>query len=415
MSAEEKAFSHAESIPAYEGYTFFKADPPQGQDATWHRVERAPMFQSQAAYFKKIQKRATQKPAAQQYQSISSNTRRAHIDQLIDEQRHMNPFVEWSCVYVKERTKPSKARNAHRGDYETVSMDVIIMQRSMKTAYSRTPMGNQVDLGTVPRSLLWTWAKHHSLRPSQNATMEGHQSPVTLPNARPKTPTQDHDMHANGRPGCSQEPTQSTTTITMPPSPVLSAANSSDMGSGHASGWSSEGSSSLDDEAMPIDPPEEICETEDPVDLVTKYQTPLPKTTLHRHEGKSLRRGSSQRPRSSSRANSHSRSLERRVDRRMLPREQFVLPAAKSLGSMKLERARSKGPVSGRTYRMQLMSNDEARSRVLDQREASLGHRERRLKRSYYEAHRLELQPPNDSPPACHCTCRCALARKETD
>lgn len=412
MSAKENQFSKSEPLPAYEGYTFFKADPAPGQDATWNRVERTPMFQSQAAYFQKIQRRATNKSAAQQYQDISSNTRRAHINQLIDEQRHMNPFVEWSCVYVKEHTKPSKARNARRGDWETVSMDVIIMHRSMKTAYSRTPMGDLVDLGTVPRPLLWSWRKDDTLRPSPNAIIEGPQSPIALPNDHPEPPNQTHGMYPIRKQERTREPTQ-LTKIVMPSSPAFSAANSSDMSSDDASGWSSEGSSGPEDDSMLFDKPKEKPETERRVDLDTKYQASIPKKTL-RHESSPLRRASSQRPQSSSRAKSHGRGLERRIDRRMLPREQFESPAVKALGPMKMERARSKSSVPGRRYRMQLVSNNEVRSRMLDEREASLGHRERWLKRTFSEAHQLELQPTNDSPPVCHCTCRCAMKREET-
>lgn len=134
------------SVGVYEGYQFFKADPIPGQEATWTRVERTEMHLTQSEFYKLVQKRANKISAAQQYQNLS-DTRRAHVNQLIHEQRKLNPSVEWSCVYAKERDRPAKARNAHRDDYETVSMDIILMKRPMKTkSYPRTPMGDLVDL-----------------------------------------------------------------------------------------------------------------------------------------------------------------------------------------------------------------------------------------------------------------------------
>jgi hypothetical protein len=41
--------------------------------------------------------------------------------------------MEWSCVYAKERDRASEARNAHRADYETVSMDIALMKRPLNT------------------------------------------------------------------------------------------------------------------------------------------------------------------------------------------------------------------------------------------------------------------------------------------
>jgi len=131
----------------YEGFQFFKADPLPGQKATWTRVERTHMHLSQGEFYKMVHKRASKVSAAQQYQNLS-DVRRAHVNQLIHEQRRSDSSNEWSCVYAKERDRPVKARNAHRDDYETVSMDIILMKRPMKTkSYPRTPMGDLVDLG----------------------------------------------------------------------------------------------------------------------------------------------------------------------------------------------------------------------------------------------------------------------------
>jgi hypothetical protein len=130
----------------YEGYQFFKADPIPGQKATWNRVERTRMHLSQSELYKMVQKKANKVSAAQQYQNLSP-IRRDHVNQLIHEQKKLDPSVEWSCVYAKERDRASKARNAHRADYETVSMDIILMKRPLNTRpYPRTPMGDLVDL-----------------------------------------------------------------------------------------------------------------------------------------------------------------------------------------------------------------------------------------------------------------------------
>ncbi|KAJ5370640.1 uncharacterized protein N7496_006732 [Penicillium cataractarum] len=142
--------THAQELPAepinYEGYQFFKADPIPGQKPSWTRVERTRMHLSQSEFYKLVHKRANKTSAAHQYQKLSA-TRRAHVNQLIHEQKKLDPSVEWSCVYAKERDRASKARNAHRADYETVSMEIILMKRPLNNRpYPRTPMGDLVDL-----------------------------------------------------------------------------------------------------------------------------------------------------------------------------------------------------------------------------------------------------------------------------
>lgn len=142
--------THVQELPAdtinYEGYRFFKADPIPGQTPTWTRVERTRMHLSQSEFYNMVQKRANKTSAAHQYQKLSA-TRRAHVNQLIHEQKKLDPSVEWSCVYAKERDRASKARNAHPADYETVSMEIILMKRPLNNrTYPRTPMGDLVDL-----------------------------------------------------------------------------------------------------------------------------------------------------------------------------------------------------------------------------------------------------------------------------
>jgi hypothetical protein len=408
------------NLPIYEGYTFFKADPIQGQDATWTRVERITMHLSQTEYFKMVQKRANKKSAAQQYQNISSNTRRAHINQLIDEQRRSNSLVEWSCVYAKEHAKPFKARNARRGDYETVSMDVIIMQRSVRTTYPRTPMGDLVDLGEAFRPSLWSRRRDHPSMQGQNGSMprpilQGLQTQPATSSGQPGNPRQ--NLKTN--PGERDEPrelTQSTATINVPSSPTFSATSAIDTNFEHTSGWSSEGSSDSDDESMLFDPSDESSETDssDTTETKCREERRSMMGLLRQHAGSPLRRDSSYGPHY--REKSHSRSLERRHERNVSLRDQFEAPTAQGFGPIRSGRARSRGSVSGKKYRVQLMNDNKIRSRLLDHREASIGHREKRLKRTFYEARQLELeQPVNDNPLVCRCTCRCAMEKREVD
>jgi hypothetical protein len=140
-------FTSAPATVIYEGYKFFKADPIPGQEPSWTKVERTKMHMTQRDFCRKVQKRANKISAAQQYQFLSG-IRQAHVNQLIAELRPLDLSVEWSCVYAKEREKPSKARNNHRDDYEIVSMQIILMKRPVETkTHFRTPMGDLVDLG----------------------------------------------------------------------------------------------------------------------------------------------------------------------------------------------------------------------------------------------------------------------------
>lgn len=147
----QSELSSSADLILYEGYTFFKADPVPGQQASWNRVERTQMHLSQSEFYKMVQKRAGKISAAQQYQTMAE-IRRAHVDQLIHEQRRSDPQIEWSCVYAKECDRPSKPRNAHPRDYETVSMDIVLLKRPMDAKlYPRTPMGDLVDLASAHR------------------------------------------------------------------------------------------------------------------------------------------------------------------------------------------------------------------------------------------------------------------------
>jgi hypothetical protein len=132
----------------YQGFKFTQACPSPGQTSTWRRAERTEMHLGQSEFYKMVDERVNGISAPRQYGSLSK-TCRNHADQLVHEQRLNDPNVEWSCVYAKENKRPTKARNTHRDDYETVSMVLILMRRSIKTKpYPRTPRGEVVDLGT---------------------------------------------------------------------------------------------------------------------------------------------------------------------------------------------------------------------------------------------------------------------------
>ncbi|KAJ6184252.1 hypothetical protein N7519_005553 [Penicillium mononematosum] len=414
--------SGAESMsPVYEGFTFFKAMPKQS--ATWTCVKRTGMNLSQDEYFKMIQKRANKKSAVQQYQSLSSDTRRAHINQLMDEQRHNNPLVEWSCVYAKENRRISKARHARRGDYETVSMDVIVMKRPMKTqAYFQASMGGLVTNGEPFRSdtkdsPVWSHYGGHPLTSGRNGNilrpmLQNLPSQVALamnPFAPLNSARRPDYVYLNGRVGATSpdvetsgsgnqlhEPALSTATINnRPASPAFSATNSSDMSLERTSDCSSESNSDPDDASMLSDQSDESSATNDPESMETETEIEL-LTAASRVMGLILAKS----PKAVA------------VTGRMPPREQSEAPPVKILGSRQAERARS-GSFSGKRYRKQPMNDHDIRSRMLDHREASLGHREKWLKRTFSEARQLERrQPARDPPSVCRCACRCAIKEK---
>ncbi|KAJ5431084.1 hypothetical protein N7445_008816 [Penicillium cf. griseofulvum] len=429
--------------PVYEGFTFSKAMPKES--ATWRCVKRIVMHLNQEEYFKMVQKRANKKSVALQYQSLSSDTRRAHINQLIDEQRHNNPLVEWSCVYIKEHKKVFKGQHARRGDYETVSMDVIIMQTPMKTqAYSRAAMSGLVAIGKHLRpdtndSPKWPQSQHrdHPPTPDQNGyilrttpqLLSTELAPAMSPLARlnsiqhPAYPdSQFGATHPNietSHPAASaeqmHESARATATINNRlASLAFSATNSSSISLGHTSDYSSENSNS-DDASMLSDQSDESSATDDPESMETETETETEtecqepqqiQASLRQQNASPYRRELIYGPHPSRK--SQSRSLDRRHDRTYPPRDQLEVSPAKNFSLRRAETARS-GSVPGKRYRMQLINDNEIRSRMLDHREASLGHREKWLKRTLSEARR---QPVKNVPATCRCTCRCAIKEK---
>ncbi|KAJ5782708.1 hypothetical protein N7457_004482 [Penicillium paradoxum] len=413
----QNAAGASEPTPTFLGFTLYKADPMPNQTPTWTCVERTPLHLSQDELSKMVQKRANKRSAALQYESVSSNIRRAHINQLIDEHRCNNPLVQWTCVYVKEVARPSKARNARRGDYETISMVVIIMQRPMKSsAHARSPMGDIVDLGRAfqPESKLPSiWPQHVSqpvpLGQNGNILRSMAQIPCQLASVG--------NLSAGKREPL-RELTQSTATITDTlVRPVLTAADSGDMDLAHTSdSESSYGSSSDSDSASTIvDQSDDTSMTDDSdsMDTETENCMPRPNKAYLRLAASPRRREASRGP--SSRHGIQSRGLERRHDKSYFLRDRVEATLMKSSVPKRTERARSRGSASGKRYKMHLIDDNEARSRMLDYREASIGQREKMLKRTFSEVFQLECrQPVKDTSAACRCTCRCAIKKRET-
>ncbi|KAJ5587509.1 uncharacterized protein N7459_003274 [Penicillium hispanicum] len=378
---------HPSSV-VYEGYQFFKADPIPGQKATWTRVERTEMHLTQSEFYKLVQKRANKVSAAQQYQNLS-DTRRAHVNQLIHEQRRLDPSGEWSCVYAKERDRPAKARNAHRDDYETVSMDIILMKRPMKTkSYPRTPMGELVDLN-VP--LRHNGIEAHKLHRMQSNVMSPERRSEMAP---PRYPS----MQASAHPLTPGTVVGSDCVVQGPlprPVPVTGSLRQLDLGPAqivegyedtialHASAarthrnldcesvdWSSEADSSDDEGSVTSDESQsDMSSALDDEDMDCEYQGPLqPPTIPRKHSCSPTRRdpgfGAHYRRRSSS------RHIERR-DRlsglryhniEMMPATHYV-----SARRARSSRAGIQDPVSReKKYRIKRMDDEEMRNRLLD-------------------------------------------------
>ncbi|KAE8398387.1 hypothetical protein BDV37DRAFT_32213 [Aspergillus pseudonomiae] len=131
---EPTAAKVADSRPYfYIGYTFFKKDATPGHKPTWGQVEKSQMHLTQAELIGMVQKRAKKLPGVQQYQSLSK-AKRTHVDQLINELKKEDSLLEWTCAYVKEEERQMKGKNSKRGDYETVSMDVVIMGKPITSS-----------------------------------------------------------------------------------------------------------------------------------------------------------------------------------------------------------------------------------------------------------------------------------------
>ncbi|KAJ5812733.1 hypothetical protein N7447_009756 [Penicillium robsamsonii] len=428
--AQKDPGSQSPSI-IYEGFAFSKAMPEES--ATWTCVKRTPMHLNQDEYSKLVQKRANKKSTAQQYQGLPSDTQRAHINQLIDELKHNNPLVEWSFVYVKEHTKLSKARHTRRRDHEMGTMDVIVMQTPMRAqAYSRL----WSDTNNSP---IWSRHGQHPLPPDQNgnilrpvlqllpsqlaqamipfAPLNATQGPAfpdgQFVNAHPELET----SHSTASRDQLRESARSNVASNSGlAGPGFSVTNKGNMSLEHTSDCSSDSDSDSDDASMLSDQSDDTSATDDLESMETETETEcqepqLNRASIRQQNASPYRRESIYGPHSPRK--SQSRSLDRRHDRNTRLRDQFEVPPAKTFSPRRAENARS-GSVPGKRYRMQLINDNEIRSRMLDHREASLGHREKWLKKTISEARQLERrQPVKDQPTVCRCTCRCAIKKSE--
>ncbi|KAF7588987.1 hypothetical protein BBP40_004954 [Aspergillus hancockii] len=131
----------------YIGYTFFKADAIPGHKSTWTNIDRTQINLTQTELLDLVQKRAKKLPGVEQYQSLSK-LKRTHVDSLISELKKSDPRFEWTCAYVKEEERPMKGKNNKRGDYQTISMDVVIMGKAIASPRPKTPHGVQVTFET---------------------------------------------------------------------------------------------------------------------------------------------------------------------------------------------------------------------------------------------------------------------------
>jgi hypothetical protein len=102
---------------------------------------------------KMVQKRKKKWTPAEQYGTLK-RLRRSHVDRLIEELEKEDSRFYWTCVYVDNNEKFVKGRGTRRGDYETISMDIII-QRKIKPEHAaeassvldkKTAFGELVDL-----------------------------------------------------------------------------------------------------------------------------------------------------------------------------------------------------------------------------------------------------------------------------
>ncbi|PYH40192.1 uncharacterized protein BP01DRAFT_361477 [Aspergillus saccharolyticus JOP 1030-1] len=143
----------------YLGYTFVKATPAPGKKSTWGQIERAKMHLSQSELMNLVASRNKRIPVAEQYHSLSK-VKRAHVDQLIHELKSGGPRFEWTCVYVKEDEKPFKGKNHRRGDYETVSLDVIILKKAATLVYPTVWVNEPVERTNPTRETFQTPTPH---------------------------------------------------------------------------------------------------------------------------------------------------------------------------------------------------------------------------------------------------------------
>ncbi|KAJ5310170.1 SNF7 family protein [Penicillium atrosanguineum] len=435
------SLEQAPNTTVYEGYKFFKADPSPGQKAAWTRVERTKMHLDQSEFYKMVQKRANKVSAAQQYQNLS-DTRRAHVNQLIHEQRRSDPNVEWSCVYAKERDRPAKARNAHRNDYETVSMDIILMRRPMKTkSYPRTPMGDLVDLGVPFRldgdDLQKTPMRSEIVsqeRPPELSGLHFVPSNIWQQKDRPLALVQTM-MPGHVTQGPLPHPVSVTTPFTRLELGQASTPETFDINARNRhenacngqtnvdkdGGWSSEASSGEDDDSMIFDQSQSDASStiEGSGNMDCDYADRLtPQETTYQSRSRSPTHRDANHG-SHYRKKSRGRHMERKERYYAWRHYHIDMKGVKNI----LPAMRARGPGAGnadpklweKRYRIQRMDDEEVRSRLIDcearieQWERAFEHQTRLLQQNIEESRHLQRSRSfwDFSQVPTHCGCDC--------
>ncbi|KAE8154954.1 hypothetical protein BDV25DRAFT_63871 [Aspergillus avenaceus] len=135
----------------YIGFTFYKAEAIPGQKSNWNNVDKTQLHLTQAELVNMVQVRAKKHTGLEQYQTLSK-AKRTHVDQLINELKKGDPRFEWSCVYVKDDIRRVRGKNNRRGDYETLSLDVVVMGKPITSPRPRTSHTTQVTFELPPKS-----------------------------------------------------------------------------------------------------------------------------------------------------------------------------------------------------------------------------------------------------------------------
>ncbi|GAD93202.1 hypothetical protein ANI_1_1472124 [Paecilomyces variotii No. 5] len=225
------------NTPFYEGWTLYRADPQsEEQKPSWRQATRSKMNLAQTDLSDMVQKRKKKIPFAEQYQDLGK-FKRAHVDLLIkDRETKDDARFSWTCVYVDVVNRPAKGKGTRRGDYETISMDVIIVRRlrpgtpvrSVERSPSRPAFGEVIYLQSPLPSPLPIEDKvptHHGMESTTQAVFgNGQQRAHSFANAAPSTGPHFHHPSNPAYSMGSQTPVSSLG-VPAPMPPTLQPAN----------------------------------------------------------------------------------------------------------------------------------------------------------------------------------------------
>ncbi|KAL4887303.1 hypothetical protein BJY04DRAFT_175581 [Aspergillus karnatakaensis] len=208
----------------YLGYTFYKAIPPSGHPATWKTTDRTKMNLSQDDLLGLVRRRARKLTSTGQYQSLS-RVKRPHVDQLVEDLRQTKPQFHWTCAYVKEEQRNVKGKGYSLGDYETTSMDVILVGKAKRPPSSEAPVEAREQppsyaQHTAPEIHQKPFAGHG---PHTGAWSGSAYEQVPIPSQAPPMSTQGPPMATHGPSPVQQGPAQ-LWQHTHPPHPPQQAA-----------------------------------------------------------------------------------------------------------------------------------------------------------------------------------------------